>query len=358
MPNVVVAGLTVRRGDTTVLDDVSFTAASGEITVVVGPSGSGKTSLVRAVARLDRAHRGTIHFDDRDMTAQPPGVGGSSLTFQDAALFTHRDVAGNVAFPLELQRVLAREIRDRVGDQLHSLEIEALLHRRPTELSVGEAQMVQLARALVREPEVLLLDEPFAALEGERAHVMRREIRLLQDRVGATVIASTNDPDDARRFADEVVVLERGRVVQTGRAAQVHDRPDTVAAAHLTGDAAVDVVQVETAEGGGWWLTHPAFRVRAWAPVVGEHVGRRLQLITRPEWWQLDPQGTVVGEVERGLRWGGDTTLTLRVGSHRLIVRSAPSELRHVDVGDTVRARLARWVLIDPLDGRRIDTGT
>lgn len=356
MADVVVDRLTVRRGKTVVLEDVSFTAPSGRITAIIGPSGAGKTSLVRAIARLDPAEGGTIHFGDRDVTHEPPGTAGSSLTFQEAALFPNRDVGGNVAFPLEMQHVDVEEIRQRVGDELRSLHIEALLHRKPTELSAGEAQMVQLARALVRNPAVVLLDEPFASLEGERSHVLRREIRLLQERIGATIVASTNDPDDARRFADTVVVLERGHVVQVGAAREVFDRPDTVAAAHLTGDASVDVVTVEPGA-GGWWLAHRAFRVRAWAPVLGEHVGRRIQLVTRPEWWELDPHGTATGTVVRGIRWGGDTTLTVDLGGHAVVVRVPPTVARSLEPGDAVRLRLAHWVVIDPLDGRRIDVG-
>lgn len=356
MPDVVVDRLTVRRGKTLVLDDVSFTAPSGRITVVVGPSGAGKTSLVRAIARLDRAESGTIRFGDRDVTHEPPGRAGSSLTFQEPALFPNRNVARNVSFPLELQHTDVEEIRRRVGDELRALHIQTLFRRKPTELSVGEAQMVQLARAFVRSPEVILLDEPFASLEGERAHVLRREIRFLQGGIGATVIASTNDPDDARRFADVVVVLERGRVVQVGPADEVFEQPDTVTAANLTGDASVDVVRVEASD-QGWWLVHPGFRVRAWAPAIGAHVGRRIQLVTRPEWWELDPHGTITGVVNRGVRWGGDTTLTVDLDGHTIVVRVPPTEARTFATGDSVHLRLAHWVAIDPLDGRRIDIG-
>jgi ABC-type sugar transport system ATPase subunit len=354
VPDVVVDQLSVRRGDALVLDDVSFTAPAGLITVVVGASGAGKTSLVRAIARLDRAEHGRIRFGEVDMTSAPPGAGGTAMAFHDAALFPNRDVAGNVAFPLELRHLAADEVSHRVDDQLHALQIEALLHRRPTELSVGEAQMVQLARTLVRNPEVILLDEPFAALEGERAHVLRTEIKLLQEFFGATVIAATNDPDDARRFADVVVVMERGRVVQVGPAAEVFDRPDTVTSAQLTGDAAVDVVRVESGDGGGWWLVHPAFRVRAWAPVFEQFVDRRVQLVSRPEWWHLDEHGSVTGTVVRGVRWGGDTSVTVDLGGHVVVVRLPPSGAQSVRSGDPVQLTLQHWVVIDPLDGRRV----
>lgn len=356
MPDVVVEGVTVRRAGVVVLDDVSFTAPAGRVTVVIGPSGAGKTSLVRALARLDPIERGIIRFGDRDVTHDPPGTAGSTLTFQHAALFPHLDVGRNVGFPLALRRVDLDEVNRRVGEELRSLRIGALLHRRPSELSVGEAQMVQLARALVTEPEVILLDEPFAALEGERSRVLRSEIRMLQERLGATIVASTNDPDDARRFADGVVVLDAGRVVQVGDAADVFERPETVAAAHLTGDATVDVVTVEAGD-GGWWLRHPAFSVRVWAPVFERHVGRRLQLVTRPEWWELDPRSTVVGTVTRGIRWGGDATLTVDVAGHDVMVRMQPIQARHTETGELVRLRLAHWVAIDPLDGRRIEVG-
>lgn len=357
MPDVVVDRLSVRRDRTLVLDDVSFTAPGGRITVIIGPSGAGKTSLVRAIARLDRAGSGTIRFGGVDMTAEPPGAGGTAMAFHDAALLPHRDVGGNVAFPLELQHLAADEVRERVGDQLQALHIAALLHRRSTELSVGEAQMVQVARTLVRNPEVILLDEPFAALEGERAHILRSEIRLLQEFFGATVIAATNDPDDARRFADVVVVLDQGRVVQVGTAGDVFDRPDTVVSAQMTGDAAVDVVRVEPAEGGGWWLVHGAFRVRAWAPALADHVGRRVQLVSRPEWWEIDSTGPVVGRVVRGVRWGGDTSLTIDVDGHEIVMRLPPGEARAHGPDEVVRLHLAHWVVVDPLAGRRIDTG-
>jgi ABC-type sugar transport system ATPase subunit len=357
MPDIVVAGVTVRRGRALVLDDVSFTAPSGLVTAIIGPSGAGKTSLVRAVARLDEVERGTIHFGDRDVTHEPPGTAGSTFTFQDSALMPNRDVGRNVAFPLEMQRVSDEEVQQRVEDELRALHIGTLLRRRPTELSVGEAQMVQLARALIRSPDVLLLDEPFAALEGERAQVLRAEIRQLQQRFEATIVMSTNDPDDARRFADVLVVLEGGRVIQCGSAVDVFQRPDSLIAAYLTGDASVDVVSVEPGD-DGWWLVHPAFRVRAWAPVFGEHVGRRVQLVTRPEWWELDANGTVVGTVSQGTRWGGDTLLMVDVTGHPVAVRVPPIGGQRFDRGEVVRLRLAHWVAIDPLDGRRVDTGS
>jgi len=349
VPNVVLEGVTVRRGNELALDDVTFRSPSGSLTMLLGPSGSGKTSVLRAIAGLDRLHRGTVRFGDRDMTQVPPGERDLGIAFDRPALLTTRDVAGNLAFPLEVRRETADMIEQRIGVEARTMHIEHLLHRAVGELSAGESHMVQVARALVRTPQVLLLDEPFATIEGRRSAILRREVRHLQREFDVTTIMASNDPTDARALADSVVVLERGRVVQVGSFEDVFARPATAAAARSTGDAAIDVVTIE-ADGHGAWIVHPAFRVRAWAPSVRRHAGRRLQLITRPEWWVVDPNGTIVGTVVRAVRWGTEPRLTVDVDGHRVAVSG-----RSFDEGDRVRLRLASWTLLDPLDGRRID---
>ncbi len=354
MPDITLERILVRHGETLALDDVSFTAPAGTITVVIGASGSGKTSLLRAVAGLDRLRAGRVSLGDRDVTSVPPDERDVALTFSDPALFGHRNVAGNIAMPLKFRNAPVDEIAARVGAEAHVLHIEELLEREVTELSVGEAQMVQVARALVRTPSVLLLDEPFAALEGERASLFRRELKWLQSEFATTTLMTSNNPDDVRQLADFVAVLERGRLTQFGTADDVVEHPRTVAAAQLTGDAEVMTVTVET-DADGSWLVHPAFRVRAWQPALRRHTGRRVLMIVRPEWWQLDPHGRIGATVERRLHWNGATTLTAFSNDHRITARTTGTATDGPRVGDRVLLRLDRWVLIDPLDGFRLD---
>jgi len=352
--DVTLERVSVRRGESLALDEVSFTAPAEAITVVVGASGSGKTSLLRAVAGLDSLQAGRVVVGERDVTNVPPGERDMALTFSDPALFVHRNVAGNIAMPLELHRAPVDEIAERVGVEAHLLRIDQLLERDVSELSVGEAQMVQIARALVRTPSVLLLDEPFAALEGERASVLRRELKWLQRELATTTLMTTNDPVDARHLADFVAVMESGRLTQFDTPDHVFERPRTVAAAQLTGDAEVAAVTVES-DADGSWLVHPAYRVRAWQPALRWHAGRRVLMIVRPEWWQLDPHGRIEAVVERRVHWNGVTTLTAISNDHRITVRTTGAANAGPAVDDRVRLRLARWVLIDPLDGFRLD---
>jgi len=355
MLDVTLDEVSVRRDATLVLDRASMHVAAGELAVVLGGSGAGKTSLLRAIAGLEEVVGGTLRIGGRDMTGVPPGERDVSLTFQQPVLFPRRNVERNIGFPLELRKATADEIADRVGVEARVLKIDRLLRRDVDELSFGEAQMVQLARALVRAPSVLLLDEPFASLDGELAGVLRREMTMLQRAFGVTTVMATNDPHGMLFLADRAIVLERGAVVQQGTGRDVYDRPDTAASALLTGEAALLPVDVEV-DADGAWLVHRSFRFRVWAPELRRHASRRLQLVTRPEWWAIDPQGLIGGVVERVTRWEGSTTVVCDVNGLRVVARAAPGELdwHGIDVGARIGLRLARWVLLDPLDGRRI----
>jgi ABC-type sugar transport system ATPase subunit len=356
MSDVELAGVSVVRGATRLLDDVSFTAGAGSLTVIIGESGAGKSSLLRAVAGLDPLSSGSVRIGGRDMSGVPPGGRDIAMTFQTPVLLPSRNVSRNISFPLELRRATADEIADRVGVEARLLHIDGLLRRGVDRLSAGEAQVVQVARSLVRSPSVLLLDEPFVSLEAERIGHVRREMALLQEAFGVTTLMVTNDPRGIMFSADLVVVLERGRVVQVGSPRDVYDRPDTAASAMLTGDADLFAVEIEL-EREWAWLAHRSFRVRARQPALRRHGGRRLQLLTRPEWWSIDPSGVIGGVVRQASRWEGSTTVVCDVYGVRVVVRVPPGErVTHaVEPGSRIGLRLQRWVLLDPLDGRRID---
>jgi ABC-type sugar transport system ATPase subunit len=249
--------------------------------------------------------------------------------------------------PLELRRDPVEEIRKRVGAEARALHIEQLLGASPRTLSAGEAQAVQIARAMVKRPSVLLLDEPFARVDLDLAAVLRRELLLIQRGFGVTTLLVTNDPEDAMSMPSSLVALERGAVVQVATPTEMYERPRTLGAALSTGDTNALTVHVEH-DGHGAWLTHEAFRIRDWRPAL-RATGRRFQLLVRPSWWRLDPHGVPSATVERTSTLPGLPS-TVRLGAD--LVRAF---LPGVRIGETVSLRPDRWVLIDPRTGYCVD---
>lgn len=350
MTVVEVDGVTVRKDGVEVLRDIDLTIGAGEVLGLVGASGSGKTTILRMISGLDPVASGSIRFGDTDVTERPTAERGVAFVFQQPALNPRRSVGRNIAFPLEVRHDSADEIRKRVGAEARALHIESLLRTSPKRLSVGEAQLVQIARAMVKAPNVLLLDEPFVHLDSARAGQIRGELLTIQRGFGLTTVIATNEVIDAMAFADRIAVIEHGRITQTGVPIDVYDRPQTAAAALMTGDADIIEVAVE-ADGSGAWLVHPGFRMRAWAPDVRRRTGRTLQLVVRPEWWQVDEHGPVRATVDRVLRLGTATSLWCRAGGHPMTVKLAGSQHGSLRADDVVTLRLERYVLLDPADG-------
>lgn len=352
MTTVELRALTVRKEGTDVVRDLSVSVDSGSVLALLGSSGSGKTSVLRAIAGLDDVAAGRIVFDGADVTGAHPAERRVAFVFQEPVLFPRRSVGRNIAFPLEVQHRPLEEIRLRVGAEARALHIEDLLQRRPDLLSAGEAQVVQVARALVKQPDVLLLDEPFARVDAHTTAELRREVLLIQRGFGVTTVLAANEPADAMTMADRIAVIEEGRLVQLGAPISVYEQPATVNSALLTGQA--DVLEVDvTGDVDGSWLVRPGLRIRAWQPALASYRGRRLQLLVRPEWWQLDPNGTIDADVVRVAHTGASAALWCSVGGRpmTLTVRTAGS----VGVGVRLRVRLDRYVLFDPRTGRRAD---
>ena len=213
------------------LDDVSLEVPGGELVALLGPSGSGKTTLLRIIAGLEPADRGTIHFHGEDATAQPVRERQVGFVFQHYALFRHMSVFENVAFGLRVRPRHARpseaEIRDTVLGLLHLVQLDVLAGRRPSELSGGQRQRVALARALAVKPRVLLLDEPFGALDAKVRKELRRWLRRLHEEVHVTSVFVTHDQEEALEVSDRVVIMNEGRVEQSGTPEEVYERPAT-----------------------------------------------------------------------------------------------------------------------------------
>jgi ABC-type sugar transport system ATPase subunit len=274
--------VTVRHGDVTALDAVDLDVTDGEFIGVIGMSGAGKTTLLRAVAGLDRITSGWLMMDDVDVTREDPGLRDVAMVFQHPHLLPNRSVGRNVAFPLEVRRRTLHEIKTRVDAEARALHIENLLERSPNELSAGEMQLVQIARAMVRVPRVLLLDEPLARLDAATREHMRRELRFLQRGYGVTTLFTTNDPTEALAMSDRLVVLDGGRVVQVGVPIEVYRDPSTVTVAQLTGQVEVTAVEV-SADRHGCWLRDAGGMERAWRTSLRDHVGSSVLRGVRPD---------------------------------------------------------------------------
>jgi sulfate transport system ATP-binding protein len=209
------------------LRDVSLTIAEGELVALLGPSGSGKTTLLRIIAGLDFADEGEIHFEGRDATRMAARDRRVGFVFQHFALFRHMTVRDNIAFGPRVRGQPKALTADRVDHLIRMVQLEGLGHRYPSQLSGGQRQRVALARAMAIEPRVLLLDEPFGALDAKVRKELRRWLRQLHDELGITGIFVTHDQEEALEVADRVVVMNRGAIEQVGTPTAIYDNPAT-----------------------------------------------------------------------------------------------------------------------------------
>jgi ABC-type sugar transport system ATPase subunit len=334
---------------TRVLEAVDLTVPDGTRTVVLGASGSGKTTLLRAVAGVTPVTSGRVWFDDRDVTDLPARDRDVAFVSQQGALQPHLDVGRNLGFALRLRRVPRAEEHSRVEAEARAFSLGGMLHRRPRTLSAGERHEVALARTLVRPSAVLLLDEPFAQIDAARRGVLRRELARVQEGYGVTLVATTNDPVTALALAQQIVVLEDGRVLQVGLPGELLARPASTFVAGLLLTPAMNLLPGRV-EGAGAFTHLVAGPLRIPAARVPPGASRRVTLGVRPADVELGGRGpdvpvrgrTFLGaEVELTVGRAGDPPIAA------IVPRPAP------EVGDRVRLRVApeRVHLFDPVTG-------
>jgi sulfate transport system ATP-binding protein len=223
--SIEVNNVTKKFGDFVALDDVSVSLPTGQLTALLGPSGGGKSTLLRIIAGLDSADEGTINIEGTDATRLPAQKRGVGFVFQHYAVFKHMTVAKNVAFGLEIRKRPKDEVKRRVEELLELVHLSQFSHRLPSQLSGGQRQRMALARALAVEPKVLLLDEPFGALDAKVRKELRDWLRRLHDEVHVTTVFVTHDQEEALEVADEIVVINDGRVEQIGTPDELYDEP-------------------------------------------------------------------------------------------------------------------------------------
>lgn len=242
--DIVVRNLSKRFGNFQAIDDVTFSIPGGQLVALLGPSGSGKSTILRAIAGLETPDSGTIELVGEDATNLPTQRRGIGFVFQHFALFRHMTVRQNVAFGLEIQKVPKAEIRERVDELLALVQLTAFADRYPLQLSGGQRQRVALTRALAPKPRVLLLDEPFGALDSKVREELRLWLRRLHDESHVTSLFVTHDQQEAFEVCDQVVVLNKGRIEQAGPPQELYERPASPFVTEFLGQ--VNILRAET----------------------------------------------------------------------------------------------------------------
>jgi sulfate transport system ATP-binding protein len=225
--SIEVHGISKRFGDAVAVDDVTFAVPAGSLTALLGPSGGGKSTVLRIVAGLEVPDAGSVLIDGRDVTREPARSRGIGFCFQHYAPFRHMTVYENVAFGLKVRRRPKAEVSARVAELLSLVRLDGLAGRYPSQLSGGQRQRMALARALAVQPKVLLLDEPFGALDAQVRKELRRWLRELHETVQVTTVLVTHDQEEAMEVADQVAVIRDGRLEQVGSPAECYDHPAT-----------------------------------------------------------------------------------------------------------------------------------
>jgi sulfate/thiosulfate transport system ATP-binding protein len=223
--SIEVKNVTKKFGDFVALDDVSVSLPTGQLTALLGPSGGGKSTLLRIIAGLEKADTGTVNIEGVDATRMSPQKRNVGFVFQHYAVFKHMTVAKNVAFGLEIRKRPKDEVRARVDELLKLVHLSQFADRLPSQLSGGQRQRMALARALAVQPKVLLLDEPFGALDAKVRKELREWLRRLHDEVPVTTVFVTHDQEEAMEVADEIVVINDGRIEQVGTPDELYDEP-------------------------------------------------------------------------------------------------------------------------------------
>ena len=309
-------GVGKRFGEVVALDGVSLRVAKGELLTILGPSGSGKTTLLKVVAGFEAPDGGSVRVDGTDITSLPPAKRDIGMVFQNYALFPHLTVKGNVAFPLEMRNIARTEIDHRVAEAIAMVELAGYEQRLPRQLSGGQQQRVALARAIVFNPRLLLLDEPFGALDRKLRETMQLEVRRLQRKLGLTTIFITHDQEEALVLSDRIAVMNRGAIQQVATTTEIYERPANDFVADFVGESnifhgTVSAPGVVTLENG-----------RTLEVGRGGEMGKKVGVLMRPERFSSVGANSFTGEVVEAVYLGTSFKLRLACeGGMELLVR-------------------------------------
>jgi multiple sugar transport system ATP-binding protein len=340
------------------LENLNLDIADREFLVLLGPSGCGKSTTLNMIAGLEEVTQGRLLFDDRLMNAVPPHQRDVAMVFQSYALYPHKSVYDNVAFGLRMRKYPKDEIDRRVREAARRLEIENLLDRRPDQLSGGQRQRVALGRAMVRQPQIFLMDEPLSNLDATLRISMRAEIKQLHQAMQTTFVYVTHDQAEALTLADRIVVMKAGVVQQIGGPADIYERPANMFVAGFLGNPAINFIegQLEAEPGGRLFFARGGLRLALDEEAARRITSRSSQAVSlglRAEDVTEDGEprdgiDALAGRIVSVLPIGSDQFLELDVEGCKVFVRVAKAS--RVQVGQVARLRVnpERMHLFDP----------
>src|SRR3990172_1984150 len=322
MAELVLKNLTKQFGDKTVLSDFNLIVNSGEFVVLVGPSGSGKSTILRLISGLEKVSAGEIWIEGRLVNQVAPKDRDLAMVFQNYALYPHMTVFDNIAFPLKLRKVTKQEIKSRVGEVANLLGLEEMLYRKPATLSGGQRQRVALGRAIIRQPQIFLFDEPLSNLDAQLRSGLRAELLRLQKQLKTTSVYVTHDQLEAMTLGDRVVVLKDGIAQQEGKPELLYHRPANKFVAEFIGSPAMNFIpgKVEGRE----FVAPPKIRLPGLTLPRDSYGDPDVILGVRPEDISVNPAGQD-GSFKVTLEYwepaGGESYLYFSLGNARLVAK-------------------------------------
>ncbi len=344
-------------GDKQILFDINLEVNDGEFLVLVGPSGCGKSTTLRLIAGLEEVDEGELYIGGKLMNNVEPKDRNIAMVFQNYALYPHMNVFENMAFGLKLRKFPKDEIRRRVQEAAAILGIEDLLQRRPKELSGGQRQRVAVGRAIVRQPQVFLFDEPLSNLDAKLRVQMRAELKRLHQRLKTTMIYVTHDQVEAMTMGDRIVVLKEGRIMQVDEPLRLYRHPANRYVAGFIGSPpmnfiSVEIISSERLQGPDFSLEVP----KSYRDLLGRYKGTRVFLGVRPEHIRLVPDGEgIPATLEVTELMGSEALAHLKIGAEPAVARLKPGNLP--PAGSPVKLILdaEEWHFFHPETGKRLE---
>jgi len=320
---------------------VNLKIGKGELFTLLGPSGCGKTTILRIIAGFEIPDKGRIIIGGKDVTDLPPYVRGTSMVFQNYALWPHMTVFDNIAYGLKVKKLPKNEIKLKVKEILELVKLEGLENRYPHQLSGGQQQRVALARALVVEPHVLLLDEPLSNLDAKLRIEMREELKKLQKSLGITTIYVTHDQEEAMVLSDRLAVMNQGRILQVGAPREIYERPINFFVATFIGRSSIIEGKIERVK------SNRLVEVRCEESIIRgvltsrevPKIGDRVYCVLRPEEIRVEKKGDDVNEFEGTVEWlayvGNRIEARVKVGKEEILVSLDPNT--EISLGQRLR---------------------